>query len=140
MSNYGSFNIKGIEQLEKAIMEKYEGTKARSIQKQTIADASEIVVEKLRGNYEKVNGKYSKGYTAAEVMSGNPTIKNEVTSAKVGWNGSKNRWRLIHLEEWGYVRSGKQYKPPSYRTIEKTLKEVEQPYLEEIRKGLSEFL
>lgn len=140
MSGYGSFNIKGIEQLEKAIKEKYEGAAAKRIQRQTVADASELVVEKLRGNYEKINGKYSKGYTATEVMSGNPTTKNDLASVKIGWNGSKDRWRLIHLEEWGYVRSGKQYKPPSYKSIEKTLKEVEQPYAEEIRKGLSEFL
>ena len=141
MSTYGSFDIKGIKELEKAITKKYSGTKVRNIQRQAINSGGDVVGEELKSSFNAVNDKgYSKGHTANEVTRSNARTSNDIVSAKVGWSGPQSRWRLVHLEEWGYVRNGKQYKPPSYGTIEKTLKKLEIPYLEAVRKGLMEFV
>ena len=140
MNKSSGFHIKGLEAIEKAIKEKYSSAKAKSIQRQVVNKASDLVVEALEGNYKKALGKYSKGHTVNEVMHGNARVKGDTVQSKVGWHGDADRWRLIHLEEWGYVRSGKQYKPPSVGVIDKTLREIEKEYEEIIRKGLMEFL
>lgn len=140
MSKYGSFNIKGIEKLEKAINEMVSGTKAGRIKRQAVNAGSDVVVECLKQNYDKAGGKYSKGFTKQEVMHSNARTKNDVVEAKAGWHGPHDRWRLIHLEEWGYVKSGKQYKPPTYDLIDKTLKEAQEPYFQAVRGVMLDFL
>ena len=143
MNKSSGFHIKGLEAIEKAIKEKYSSAKSGSIQRGTVNQAGDLIVEALKTNYQKALGKYSKyskGHTVAEVMRSDARTKNNIVQSKVGWHGDADRWRLIHLEEWGYVRSGKQYKPPSVGVIDKTLREIEKEYEEIIRKGLMEFL
>lgn len=140
MSKYGSFEIKGIKDLEKAITEKYSSTKARRIIKDAVNSGADMVANKVEHNYKKTKGPYRKGYTAAGVMRSDARTKNDIVAAKVGWNGSKDRWRLVHLEEWGYVRSGKQYKSTAYGLLDKTLQEVKAPYLLLVKAGLMKYL
>lgn len=141
MSKYGSFNIKGLDELEKAIKEKYEGAKGKRIIRQAVNSGGEVVAKGLIKNYGTVVDKgYSQGYTKEDVTRSNAKISNDTVTAKVGWNGSHERWRLVHLEEWGYTRHGRQYKPPQVGVIERTLKEIETPYFAAVQKGMMEFL
>lgn len=128
MSKTG-YNIKGIHELEKAVKEAYSGAKVKNIIREAVNTGAEAVVDTLKTNYENVKDKgYSQGYTAKEIVKSGARSNRGIIEAKVGWNGPNERWRLVHLEEFGYNRHGKQYRPPQFGTIDKSLKEGQEKY------------
>lgn len=136
MSKSG-FDIKGIDALQKAITEAYSGTKARKIQREAVNSGADLVVEKLKENFEGFN---LTGYSQEEIMHSNAKATGETVQAKIGWNGSHERWRLVHLNEFGYTKSGKQYTPKGFGVIVKTVDETKEDYLREVERGLRELL
>lgn len=81
-----------------------------------------------------------KGYTIDEVVRKNAAYKNHKAQAEIGWNGPHQRYRLIHLNEWGYTRKGRQIRPRGFGVITKSLKQSEPVYfdsvLKEVKKNL----
>lgn len=136
MSKSG-FNIKGINALQKAITETYSGTKARKIQKEAVNAGADVVVEKLKENFE---GFKLTGYSQEEIMHSEARITGDTVQAKIGWNGSHERWRLVHLSEFGYTKAGKQYTPRGFGVIVKTVDETKEDYLQEVEGRLRELL
>lgn len=74
---------------------------------------------KISGRYVAVNLKNAvasyrdTGATVNEVTVDDPKMRGGVRDIKIGWagNGSKQRWRLVHLNEFGYTRNGRTYSP-----------------------------
>lgn len=132
-----SMELKGLEELQKAITEAYSGTKARQIRKQAINAGGDRMVEQLKKNFDAFK---ATGYSEEEIMRTDARTKGDVEELKIGWNGPHGRWRLIHLNEFGYTRKGKQYTPKGFGTIQKTIEETKDEYLEivavEMRKKL----
>ena len=52
------------------------------------------------------------GKTVIEVTTGKPRLRGGVRTINVGWSGSGSgqRYRLVHLNEFGYTRYGKRYR------------------------------
>lgn len=132
-----NFNIRGIRELEKAITEQYTGAKARKIQRDAVNAGADLVVEKLKDNFAAFQGT---GYSRQEIIRSNAQTKNDITDVKIGWNGPHGRWRLVHLNEFGYTKSGKQYTPKGFGAINKTIHETEGNYFKEVERRLSEQL
>lgn len=132
-----SVEIKGLEELKKAIAEAYSGTKAKQIRKQAINAGGDRVVEQLKKNFDTFK---AAGYSKDEIMRTDARTKGDVEGLKIGWNGPHDRWRLIHLNEFGYTRKGKQYTPKGFGAIQKTIEQTKEDYLktvyDEMRKNL----
>lgn len=131
------FEIRGLKELEAAINEAYSGAKAKKIRKEALNAGGELVTEKLKDNFSKFK---NTGYSRDEIIKTNPKSKNDVEQLQIGWNGPHERWRLIHLNEFGYTKMGKQYTPKGFGTIDKTVKETQNDYFntvaEEMRNRL----
>jgi hypothetical protein len=56
---------------------------------------------------------------------------------RIYWQGPKDRYRLIHLNEHGYTRDGKQYTPKGMGAIDNSVRHSRKPYFETVRKGLN---
>lgn len=132
-----SFSFSGLEELEKAITEAYSGTKARAIRKEALNAGGDLVVETLKQNFEAFK---DKGYSQAEIMRTNARTSNDVESLRIGWNGPHNRWRIVHLNEFGYTRNGRQYTPRGFGVIEKTVRESQRDYFDTIEKKMRDRL
>lgn len=82
---------------------------------------------KRSGNYIKVNLRHSVAYyrdtgaTMREVMYSTPRNRYGKVSLRVGWkgNGSMQRWRLVHLNEFGYTRNGRTYSPRGMGAVQR---------------------
>ena len=132
-----SFEIRGLEELKKAINGAYSGTKARAIRKDALNAGGDLVVEQLKKNFEAFK---ETGYSRDEIMRTDAKTKSDIEELKVGWNGEHGRWRIIHLNEFGYTKKGKQYTPRGFGVIAKTVEETKKEYLDtvtgEMRKRL----
>lgn len=61
------------------------------------------------------------GATVQEIIVSTPRKKDGTLTVKIGWDGmgSRQRWRLVHLNEFGYTRSGRTYRPRGIGKIQK---------------------
>lgn len=129
-----------IKELEKMINEAVSRTKSGHIQNKALKKGAEKIQSELKQSFGKFVGtKYSKGYTRDEIVRSNARNNKNGRYIEVGWNGPHERYRLIHLNEWGYTRNGKRYKPRMMGTVQKTLDRTEKEYYrivgEELKKG-----
>lgn len=76
----------------------------------------DVVVEQMKKNFESFQGA---GYSKEEIMRTDARTKNDVEELKIGWNGEHDRWRIVHLNEFGYTKKGKQYTPRGFGVIAK---------------------
>ena len=129
--------FKGVQETLSALEKKF-GEKKTQILTKTAINAGAGKVEKNLQN-DMIVFK-DKGYTIDEVVRKNATYRNYKAEAEIGWNGPHQRYRIIHLNEWGYTRKGKQIRPRGFGVITKSLKKSEPLYfgtvLEEVKKNL----
>lgn len=130
-------SIKGVnatlKELEKRLGEK----QMQKISRQAINKAGEEVKGDLK---EDMKAFRDTGASINEVVQQNATKKSTGVSGRIGWNGPQNRYKLIHLNEWGYTRFGKQYRPRGFGVIEKSLRGSESKYLETVESELRSHL
>lgn len=129
------FKIEGMEALQKAILEAFSGTKAKNIQKAALDAGGSMVVERLKENFETFK---NTGYSRDEIVKTNPRSKNDIVQLQIGWNGPHKRWRLIHLNEFGYTKAGRQYTPKGFGAIEKTINESRNTYFRTVAEKMRE--
>lgn len=126
-----------IQKVLKSIDAELGSVKASKAQNDAINKGAELVANKLRDNLSKFVGtKHSTGATRDELTIQKARKVNTVRMASVGWNGPKERYRIIHLNEWGYTRKGKKYRPRMYGTVTNTLNTSEREYFNTVYKEL----
>ncbi len=106
----------------KAIDRELSPSKASRIQNAAINKGAAKVADNLKNAFSKFKGsEYSTGATADEVTASRARKSAVGRRAEVGWNGPKERYRLIHLNEWGYTKNGKRHKPRMMGTVQGSL-------------------
>lgn len=123
------FQIQGMEDVLKRISDTYSGTKAKRIRKEALNAGGDIVVERLKENFESFR---DIGYSKDEIVRTNARSKGDIEELKVGWNGEHGRWRIVHLNEFGYSKNGKQYTPKGFGTIARTVNETQRDYADTV--------
>ncbi len=123
------FRITGVEELQKAIEQAYAGTRAKSMQKEALNAGGEVVVNTLKKNFEPFK---DTGYSQEDIVRTNARTHDGAEEIKVGWSGDHGRWRLVHLNEFGYTRKGKQYTPKGFGAIAKSIEEAKQEYVQAV--------
>ncbi|WP_086335235.1 hypothetical protein [Enterococcus mundtii] len=128
---------KGIHETIRALEKNLGEVKTRAISKRAIDVGAEKVKKQLQTDLVVFK---DKGYTIDEVVRKKATYKNYKAGAEIGWNGPHERYRLIHLNEWGYTRNGKQYRPRGFGVITKSLKQSEAMYFDTIYREVKKSL
>lgn len=79
------------------------------------------------------------GATYDEVVRGNVKgASSGIKSIDVGWRGDMDRWRLVHLNEFGYTRFGKYVRPQGMGAIQKAADKAKTTAWKNMYKGLGE--
>lgn len=132
-------NVKfeGVQETIQALEKKFGEKKTKTLTKKAINVGAEKVEKQLQTDMTVFK---DKGYTIDEVVRKNATYRDYKAEAEIGWNGPHQRYRIIHLNEWGYTRKGKQIRPRGFGVITKSLKNSEPLYFdavgEEVKKSL----
>ena len=129
--------IKGVQETLKNLEKKLGSRKIRAITKEAVDAGAKQVEKRLQKDMLVFK---DKGYPIDEVVKTEAIFRNNQANAKIGWNGPHERYRIIHLNEWGYTRNGKQIRPRGFGVITKSLKDSEPLYFntvaEEVKKNL----
>lgn len=131
-----SVNVKGIKELEKQINNELTSRKASTAINKAVNKGGDTVVEELKREFDKFS---NTGASRDEIVRSDARNSNNVRGLKVGWEGPKDRWRLIHLNEFGYSKAGKQFRPKGMGTIVRTTENSKGKYFntvfEEMKKN-----
>ena len=111
---------------------------------QKVTDAAliagaKVFVKELRIQVKTFSDKtgYSEGHTYDEITITKPYTKSGVRMVSVHWRGPKDRYRIIHLNEWGTVQNPN---PRGKGKIAAALRNAEKAYrstiIQHLRRGI----
>jgi hypothetical protein len=100
-----SMTIKGFEEIEAKLREKFSETRVKKIESDALKAAADEAVVDLKSTLSQFA---NSGDTVAGVVRGNVSRTSGFPVIKIGNNGK--HWRLVHLENNGFVRNGKSYR------------------------------
>ncbi len=126
-----SVEVTGVEEVFAKLEEKFSERKLNSIEKQALTPAGQYVKNEVKS---AVSFFKDTGAEYDEVVVGKPRKIGGVNVIRVGWRGPMERYRLVHLSEFGYTRFGKHYNPRGFGQLQKTYDKIK-PYYRVITSG-----
>ncbi|ENH96722.1 hypothetical protein J416_09499 [Gracilibacillus halophilus YIM-C55.5] len=112
-------------------LEKELGQKAvQRISDAALTDAAEIFLDELKRQFESWS---DKGYSIEEMTLSKPFWEGGTRTIKVYWKGPHDRYRIIHLNEFGTVKNPN---PDGKGSIARAIRNSEKPYHNAIRRAV----
>lgn len=93
---------------------------------------AKVFVEELQRQFESFK---DTGASIDEITISGPMWVSGVRVVKVHWKGPKERYRIIHLNEWGTVNNPN---PKGKGAVARALRNAEKAYRETIKKAIRE--
>ena len=116
-------NIEGVEETIAALERRYgQSGINKSIDKALLAGA-EVIKKELERNFE---GFKQTGASKNEITISEPMTLQGKRTVLIYWKGPKNRWAIIHLNEWGTIHNPS---PRGKGAIERSLRAGEAEYM-----------
>lgn len=105
-----SVEIRGMDEVLAKLDEKFKPSRVSRIENNALNVAGRLMAVNLK---RAVSSYRDTGKTVIEVTAGKARTRGGVKNIKIGWSGdgSGQRYRLVHLNEFGYTRNGKSYSP-----------------------------
>lgn len=131
-----SVKILGESDILKNIEAKLGKAKTTRIVNKALKETGDEIVEITKA---AVSSYMDTGATYDEVVRSN--VKGSALGIKevsVGWRGDKDRWRLVHLNEFGYVRKGRFISPRGMGKVQSAADKAQQVAFKRMRSGLEE--
>jgi hypothetical protein len=130
--------VKGVEDVLAKLEAKFAPGRVSRIENDALRVGGRLVAVNVK-NY--VSSFRDTGKTVQEVTVGSPKGGRGHRTIRVGWSpdGSGQRWRLEHLNEFGYTRWGRSYHPrgmgrlqAAYDASKGPAKEIQRSQLEKL--------
>lgn len=129
-----NFQMSGVDELLKTLETQFGDRRMASIENTALNEAAENFKDGLA---EAISVYEDTGETISETTRSRATKKaHGQRTVRVGWRGPKGRYKLIHLNEFGYVRWGKSYSPRGSGVIRAYVDKAGSIYVNDVRKGL----
>ena len=97
-----SVKVSGMAAVESALRQKLGKAQVDALSDKALIKASEVFIKELKAQLKTFK---DTGATIDEVTTSKPYTLNGVRNITVYWSGPKERYRLIHLNEYGTVKN-----------------------------------
>jgi hypothetical protein len=121
--------IKGMDEVL-SNLEKKLGTRAvNKVSKEALNIAGRYMAVQLKS---AVSSYRDTGATVNEIVVGKSKLVGGIRKIGIGWDGTgtKQRYRLVHLNEFGYTRFGRHYSPGGLGKVQKAFSSAKVPIKE----------
>lgn len=119
--------VRGVESVIRQLERKLGKSNMRKVTDEALTAGALVFGMELRRQMRTFK---DKGYTLQELTISEPMNKDGDRTIIVHWEGPHNRYRIIHLNEWGTIKNPN---PRGKGKIAKALKLSEKPYRETIK-------
>lgn len=126
--------VKGMDVLLGQLETKLGKQNMQRISDEGLKAGADVFVKELKSQFESFK---DTGASIKEITVGEPDWVGDERTIKVYWKGPKNRYAIVHLNEWGTVKNPN---PRGKGAIARALKNSEQAYHEAIRNALEQGL
>lgn len=131
-----SVTVTGTDEIIKNIEAKLGKARATRVVNKALRNTGDDIVEIVK---ESVAYYRDTGATYNEVVKSN--VKGAslgVKSIDIGFRGDMSRWRLVHLNEFGYTRFGKRVSPQGMGALQRAVDKSKKVSLTKMRGELEE--
>ena len=94
--------VKGIEKVVAELNRKFSKEALDKITDKALIAGARVIKDELRKNFELFK---DTGASRDEITISKPMIINGTKSILIYWSGPKNRWHIIHMNEFGTVKN-----------------------------------
>lgn len=122
--------LKGMKELERALERKYGRQKMKKISDEALLAGGQVIVKEIKKSFESFK---DTGASIDEVTLSRPYSLNGVRTIKVHWKGPKDRYRIIHLNEFGTVKNPN---PRGKGAIDRALRSGRDTYFKIVKRHL----
>lgn len=131
--------VKGLDELIKKFENFENDPSFQKAMRDAVNGGAKIVADEVQKSLETTKDKgYSKGYTAKEINITKVTHNSKGYFAKINWKGPHDRYKIVHLNEFGYSRGGKSYSPPMKGKISLGVKNSQDEFEDYVTKKIKE--
>lgn len=120
--------VTGQEKLIAELEKRFGKAKMQQISDRALKAGAEVFVKELKAQLATFK---DTGATIREVTISEPFTQSGVRTVKVHWRGPDNRYRIIHLNEWGTIQNPR---PRGKGKIALAMRNAENAYREAIKK------
>lgn len=128
-----SVSITGVDQIIANLEKKLGKSRTTRVVNKALRKTGEIVKRDVE---DAVSSYIDTGETHETVIVSN-VKKGPPKQIQVGW-GEGSRWRLVHLNEFGYTRYGKYIRPRGMGKLQGVVDKTESTALQEMRSEMEE--
>lgn len=125
-----SVEVKGQDKLLAELEKRFGKQQMQRISDEGLKAGAEVFVKELKSQFKSFK---DTGASIDEITVGEPEWQGDTRIIKIYWKGPKDRYRIIHLNEWGTVKNPN---PRGKGAIARALKNSEQSYHEAIREAM----
>lgn len=132
-------NVKfnGFDDVLKELEKQINPRQVSKVTNEALQAGAEIVKDRVVGEFEKFK---DTGASIDEIVISKVGTRDGVKTIKLGWNGPKERYRIIHLNEFGFDNNGRKIKPKGYGALNRAIKLSEKKYFDTVYKELKKHL
>lgn len=137
-----SVSYQGFPEIQRRLKAMLTQKELNKLTDKALVKGAKVVSDEIAKNLDANLGNYSTGATVDEMVIGKPVSSQSRRVVRVGWNGEKERYRIVHLNENGYTRDGRFYGTQlgGYKQIEKAIESTKEEYLKVVRKEMAKGL
>lgn len=125
-----SVEITGLNELLRTLEERYGQASMEQANDRALLSGAEVFVQELERQFERFK---DTGASLREITISEPMTIKGVRTVKVYWKGPENRYRIIHLNEWGTVKNPD---PKGKGAIARAMRNAAEAYREAIKESL----
>jgi hypothetical protein len=125
-----SVKIKDFEKMVKQLEERFGPERMQRISDDALRAGAEVYVKELKSQLQTFS---DTGATVEEVTISEPITVDGLRTIKIYWKGPKDRYRIIHLNEWGTVKNPN---PAGKGAIARSLQSAKAAYRKAIKQAI----
>ena len=131
-----SISVQGQADILRALEAKLGKSRTTRVVNKALRDTGDDIVDVVKDSvsyYRKTGATYDE-----VVKSGIKGAARGIKEIDVGWRGDKDRWRLVHLNEFGYTRFGKYVRPRGMGAVQRAADKSKEIAFKKMKDGLEE--
>lgn len=129
-----SVKIKGQKKLLADLEERFGAKHVQRISDMALIKGAQVFKKELETQFQSFR---DTGASIDEITISEPMISNGTRMVKIHWKGPKDRYRIIHLNEWGTVNNPN---PKGKGAVARAIRNAEKEYARVIKKALKDGL
>ena len=129
-----SVKVTGQKELLEALEERYGQQRLQRVSDRALLKGAQVFVRELKRQFETFK---DQGYSIEEITIANPIWLSGKRIVRIHWRGPHDRYRIIHLNEWGTVDNPY---PKGKGAVARAMRNAEKPYQAAITKAIKDGL